>query len=93
MEHHTEKLKKKAAFLNYSMRLQDGVPSEMEGDYRIGFRFMLPENLPGSLMYKNKKRHDAPHAKVKYFVKAKIVSVHDSMCMGHKAVLAVREKE
>lgn len=65
----------------------------MQGDYRIGFRFMLPDNLPGSLMYKNKKRHDAPHAKVKYFVKASIVSVHDSMCLKHKAVLCVREKE
>ena len=65
----------------------------MQGDYMIGFTFQLPANLPGSLMYKNKRRHDTPHAKVKYFVKAKIVSANDSMCMSHKTVLCVREKE
>jgi len=92
VEHH-EKMKKKKKFLGYKTTLTDCLPgSELEGDYRIAYKFTLPDHIPSSLMYKNKKSREAPQAKVKYFVKAKIISANEDMCMGHKAVLAVREK-
>lgn len=89
-----EKMKRKKKVLTQKMMNTEVFPvgGEIQGDYRIRYKFTLPDNIPSSLMYKNKHSECAPKAKVKYFVKAKVESENDDMCMSHKAVLAVREK-
>lgn len=42
------------------------------GDYTVKFAMLLPDDLPSSMMFKGKTREKSK-AKVKFFIKAKIV--------------------
>ncbi len=53
------------------------------GDYTIPFEFTLPNNLPSSIMFKNKFHRDKPSAKVKYNIKA-IINTYDKRFLKYK---------
>lgn len=84
-----ERMKKSKKFLSYKARVWES-PTEIAcGDYTIRFSFALPDNIPSSLMFKNKSR-EAPKCKVKYFAKAVLDCEGEDM--KHKTVLCIREK-
>jgi len=60
------------------------------GDYTIKFSFELPDKVPSSFAFVNKKSREAPKAKVKYFAKATLDCEGEDM--KHKTVLVIREK-
>lgn len=92
VERREEKLKKSKKFLGYEQEFKGELPEELDGDYKLGFTFTLPDHIPSSLMFKDKKKRTKPSAKIKYFVKAKLMCRDDDMEMKHKAVMAVRER-
>ena len=92
-EEKSEKMKRKKKVLSQKSMDTEALGSELEGgDYSVRYRFTLPDNIPSSLMFKSKHAKAEPKAKVKYYMKAKVVSENDDMSMSHKAVLAVRER-
>lgn len=91
-ERKEEKLKKSKKFLGYEQEFKGELPEELDGDYQLGFTFTLPDHIPSSLMFKDKKKSTKPSAKIKYWVKAKLMCGDDDMEMKHKAVMAVRER-
>lgn len=42
----------------------------MPGTFNIAFRFVLPDIMPSSIYFKDKRRRENPKAKIKYFIKA-----------------------
>lgn len=65
----------------------------MPGDYTVRFSFLLPDDVPSSINYKNSESKSKPKAKVKYYVKAILVAGDNlDTHMVHKQVLIVREK-
>jgi len=85
-------MKHKKKFMSYKIKHEGDLPSELSGDYKLGFKFNLPNNIPSSVMFKDKHNHFKPEVKVKYYVKAKILSDNEDMEIKHKAVMAVREQ-
>ena len=61
------------------------------GDYTVKFAMLLPDDLPSSMMFKGKTREKSK-AKVKFFIKAKIVQNDGDDLMKFKQVLMIREK-
>ena len=87
----SEKMKDKKKFMGYKANVHQ-IDGDVEaGDYLINFSFNIPDDVPSSLMFKNKSK-ESPKAKVKYYVKAKLVCSDDHATMSHKQVLTLREK-
>jgi len=63
----------------------------MPGTYNIDFQFILPTGLPSSIYYKDKRTREHPKAKIKYWVKAKVIGRSRSDEMKHKQIIAIRE--
>lgn len=63
------------------------------GDYMIRFKFKLSENIPSSFYFKSMVESEAPKAKVKYFIKAKLSCEDSAKNMMFKQVLIVRERQ
>jgi len=62
-----------------------------KGDYTIKFSMQLPDHLPSSMMFKGKTKEKSK-AKVKFYIKAKIVQNDGDDLMKFKQVLMIREK-
>lgn len=88
MERH-EKIKKDKHFLEYKEKVFE-VPNGFvpQGVSEVSFSFKLPEHIPSSFYYKDKKCREKPMAKVKYTVGAKLEASPD---MKYKQVLIIRE--
>ena len=85
-------MKKKKKFLSYEEERMGDLPSELSGDFKLAFRFSLPDHIPSSFNFKDKKKRSKPDAKIKYFVKAKLICEDEDLEIKHKAVMAVRER-
>ena len=92
-EEKSEKCKQKKKFAHYKQRVFE-IPDHqlMPGNYVIDFQFQLQEGLPSSFNLKDKKRREEPKAKVKYYVKTKLITFNEDDEMKYKQVLAIREK-
>lgn len=61
------------------------------GMYAVSFQFQLPLGMPSSIYFRGNTRERAK-AKVKYWVKATVVTGMLSMNLKNKQVIAIREK-
>jgi len=87
-----EKMKAKKKFLEYKekvMQIPDGVLQP--GVYEVGFQFLVPHKVPSSLHFADKKNRHEPKAKVKYYIKAKLLNHEGDDEMKYKQVLMIRE--
>lgn len=88
-----EKHKHAKKFVGYKEDVFQIPSGELEpGNYTIDFSFILPDHIPSSLNFKDKKSREEPKAKVKYFVKVKLDCKDDDEEMKYKQVLVIREK-
>ena len=60
------------------------------GDYDLNFEFTLPEDLPATILFKEKKHRDKPKAKLLHTVKA-ILHTQDQKQMMYKQLIVVHE--
>ena len=61
------------------------------GDYTIPFDFTLPEDIPGSVCFRDDTKNEKPKCEVKYTVKA-ILNTVDNRMLKYKQMLVVHEK-
>ena len=61
------------------------------GDYTIPFEFTLPNDIPGSVCFRDDTARARPKCEVKYTVKA-ILNTQDNRVLKYKQLLVVQEK-
>lgn len=79
--HKQEKLKHSKTFLHTSSQVFSFPGGVIyPGVHQINFQVALPHGIPSSLAFKDKHSREKPKAKVKYYVKAKVLNhKHDMM--------------
>lgn len=89
VEHH-EKMHKDKTFLEYKQKVFH-VPGGMihPGVSMVSFQFSLPNNIPSSFYYKDKKCREKPKACIKYTVQVKLEIPGEDL--KYKQVLVIRE--
>ena len=63
----------------------------MPGDYSIPFSFTMPVGLPSSFQFIDNRMWQRPKGKVKYTIKASMLTHQNKELMRHKQVLILRE--
>ena len=87
-----EKVKAKKKFLEYKQKVMEIADGCLQpGVYEVGFQFLIPQHVPSSIHFADKKSRHEPKAKVKYYVKAKLQDHNEHTEMVNKQVLAIRE--
>lgn len=85
-------MKKKASrrLLDYKQNCYEFKEDIQPGDYAFNFEFQLPHDLPASIYYLNKDHNQKPKAKVRYSIKASILT-EDKRAIAYKQMLIVHE--
>ena len=88
-----EKIKEDKTHMNTKVKCKD-FDGEMEaGDYEIPFEFDLPDDIPSSVIYSNKKDHEKPKCNIKYHIKCIIDAAGwFGRDLKYKQMLVVHEK-
>lgn len=86
-------MKKKASrrLLDYKQNCHKFDEELQPGDYVFDFEFQLPHDLPASIYYLNKDHNQKPKAKVRYSIKASIITEDERKDISYKQMLIVHE--